>query len=221
MQGLQRGSGGDQLEGGAGGIGAGQEPVQVSAVVVAVAGRHLGHFRVVRRVKGGSGEHTEHLTGLVVIQSHHPFPACHGLVGGVVQVGVQGQFNGVAGAGGASDEAEAHQLVSEQVFRPRVDVPLLVADGVEGGDAGGLVVAVVALGAVKEHRAVPIQDRAGGDTAVGVHVLVAIEGRPLSTVLHVKGAQRHRPGGQGQDEQEHKEGASLELFHSSSSSHLK
>ena len=67
MQRLQSGGGSDQLEGRAGGVGAGQESVQISAVIVAVSGSHLGRLGVIGRVEGGGGEHTEDLTSFVVV----------------------------------------------------------------------------------------------------------------------------------------------------------
>ena len=204
VEGLQSGGGGHQLEGRAGGVGGGEKAVEIGAVIFAVSGVHPGDFRFIVRVVGGRGEHTEDITGPVVVQGHGALLPGHGVVGRVVQVGVQGQRDGVAGAGGAGDQAEAHQLIGKDRFCASSDVAVPVSHSVERGNPGGFVCAVGSGGAVVQDGAVPVADGAGGNFALSIDVLICGKGGPLSAVQHVEYAEGHQAGAEKQNEQENK-----------------
>ena len=78
---------GDQLEGRARGVGAGEEPVQihpvVGAVLVNVRGGIVG-------IVGRGAHQAFHVTGGVVIHRHHALVAPQSSVGGGIQGGVYG-----------------------------------------------------------------------------------------------------------------------------------
>ena len=69
---LQRRSGGDHLEHGAGGVQTGQEPVQIHTLIVAVV---VADLRRVGGVEGGVGDHAEDIAGLIVIHGGHALAA--------------------------------------------------------------------------------------------------------------------------------------------------
>ena len=108
---FQRRGSGDDFKYRARGIQTRQETVEIDAAVLLVI---IGNVGRIGRVIGRGGDHAKDVAGFVIVYGHHAFTAVKRLVGGFVQLGVNGQIQLVSAAGGAGDRVKAHQVIAEE-----------------------------------------------------------------------------------------------------------
>ena len=211
---LQRRSGGDHLEHGAGGVQTGQEPVQIHTLIVAVV---VADLRRVGGVEGGVGDHAENIAGLMVVHGGHALPAVQRLPRRPAEVGIYGEIYLVTAGEGAGKGVKADEPGLERLQCRGGDVPQLIPHGVEGGLPQGAVLVIDAGGAVIEDGAVAVQHLTGADHAVGVGMTVGGEGGPRLPPEGVAQAEQRQPQPQQYDQQQEQDGAEFHLLHRASS----
>ena len=214
---LQGGREGDCLKDGAWGEGAGEKAVEVDALIPGVPVLDLGGGG---GVEGGGGDHTEDLTGLVVIDAYRSLAAVEGLIGDVIQPGVQSEVEVVSLAKGVvrpGEEVIAGELVREGDQSAGADGAIWIAHGVEGGlsDCGvGVVAPLARLVHPGEHVPIPVQHPAHGQLPLAVvQVAVGGEGGPVPPVQQEPDQEQGQAQQQEQGEGQTDHRAFFNLFH--------